>query len=285
MATTRHTARLFGGNVAFRLRRSGHVAQDGRRDVGALRVDGERGSTLVRGLLTAIVVVLAVGLGAKGWGMTGWADELPPDDPLAYSFMRTKERTRQPVVWDPCLPVQIVVNKESAPPEADVLLTEAVSRVREATGLELEVVGTTTEQPDPERTQRELRSGRPGAARAPVLFAWTSPDVVPRLKGSVAGMGGPVTQFGNASDRTRYIGGVVYLDSPQVAAALRGRDGHARARAIVMHELGHLVGLDHVDNDSQLMAPRLHRGVTEFGMGDRAGLRQLGSGGCPYSVN
>lgn len=252
---------------------------------GALRVDGERGSTRVRGLLTAIVVVLAVGLGAKGWGMTGWADELPPDDPLAYSFMRTKERTRQPVVWDPCLPVQIVVNKESAPPEADVLLTEAVSRVREATGLELEVVGTTTEQPDPERTQRELRSGRPGAARAPVLFAWTSPDVVPRLKGSVAGMGGPVTQFGNASDRTRYIGGVVYLDSPQVAAALRGRDGHARARAIVMHELGHLVGLDHVDNDSQLMAPRLHRGVTEFGMGDRAGLRQLGSGGCPYSVN
>jgi hypothetical protein len=86
------------------------------------------------------------------------------------------------------------------------------------------------------------------------------------------------------SDRTRYIGGSVYLDAPQIQQALERRGGRDVARAIVMHELAHLVGLHHVDNDRQLMAPKLHRGITDFGRGDRAGLRQLGSGGCPYDV-
>ena len=83
----------------------------------------------------------------------------------------------------------------------------------EASGLRLEVIGATLEEPDPERTARELRNGRPGAGRAPVLFAWTTPDVVPRLEGTVAGVGGPVTQLGNRRT-TRYIGGSVYLDGP-----------------------------------------------------------------------
>jgi hypothetical protein len=220
-------------------------------------------------------------------GLTGWVRPAShdPDDPLAYEFMRTHERTRQPVVWDPCLPIHLVVNSDHAPKGADALLAEAIARVNEATGLRLEVVGPSSEPPDPERTERELSSGRADTARAPVLLAWTTPEIVPRLDGSIAGMGGPVTQFGNAADRTRYIGGSVYLDAPQIHEALQRRDGHETARAIVMHELAHLVGLGHVDNDRQLMAPKLHRGVTDFGSGDRAGLQRLGSGGCPYAVN
>lgn len=249
------------------------------------RRTGERGSSRVRALLTAIVVVLAVGVGAKGWGLTGWADDTPPDDPTAYAFLRLHERTQQPVVWDPCLPIQVVVNAQGAPAGSESLLAEAIARVNEASGLRLEVIGTTLEQPDPERTARELRSGRPGAGRAPVLFAWTTPEVVPRLDGTVAGMGGPVTQFGSVSDTTRYIGGSVYLDGPQLARTLRRDNGHAVARSIVMHELAHLVGLNHVENTSQVMAPKVNPQVTEFAMGDLAGLRRLGSGGCPYSVS
>lgn len=252
-------------------------------------VPGENGSARLVGVLMALVgaallvavLLVAVLLTPAGWLRPGTDD---PDDPLAYEFMRTHERTGQPVVWDPCLPIHLVVNSAHAPDGADVLLAEAITRVNAASGLRLEVVGQSSEQPDLERTDRELRSGRAGTARAPVLLAWTTPEALPRLKGSVAGVGGPVTQFGNAADRTRYFGGSVYLDAPQIQEALGRRDGHAAARAIVMHELGHLVGLAHVDNDRQLMAAKLHRGVTEFAMGDRAGLRRLGSGGCPYAV-
>ncbi|WP_442952936.1 matrixin family metalloprotease [Pedococcus sp. 5OH_020] len=76
-------------------------------------------------------------------------------------------------------------------------------------------------------------------------------------------MGGPVYQLGSISVTTRFIGGRVYLGTPQITRALRGTGGHAVARAVVMHELGHLVGLQHVSNKRQLMAPTLHRGITD----------------------
>jgi hypothetical protein len=241
---------------------------------------GRRGR--VPALLAAIVLAVAVGGGARELGLL--EPDPRPDDPTAYAFLRTHERTGAPVVWDPCLPIQLVVNDREAPPGAEGLLPEAVERVSAASGLRLEVTGTTLEPPDPERTDRELRSGRPGSGRAPVLVAWTNPSVVPRLEGSVTGIGGPVTRFGNASDTTRYIGGSVYLDAPQISRTLREDNGHAVARSIVMHELGHLLGLDHVDDTRQVMAPKVNRAVTEFAAGDLAGLRRLGSGGCPYST-
>ncbi len=56
-------------------------------------------------------------------------------------------------------------------------------------------------------------------------------------------------------------------------------DGWAAARAIVMHELGHLVGLAHVHVADELMYPE-NIGHRTFGPGDREGFRQLGLGPC-----
>jgi hypothetical protein len=78
----------------------------------------------------------------------------------------------------------------------------------------------------------------------------------------------------------RYVSGVVYLDGPDLAGVLRRRTGWAQTRAIVMHELGHMVGLAHVDSDAELMDGDNDSGITDFGPGDREGLRQLGSGPC-----
>jgi Matrixin len=150
-----------------------------------------------------------------------------------------------------------------------------------ATGLRLVMAGSTTEPPDYDRTQRELRNGLPGAGRAPVLVAWTTPTDIPPLKGSIIGRGGPVIQLGSPLDQEKYIGGTIYLDGPQIASLLRRPDGHARARAVVMHELSHLVGLAHLDNTAQIMHPTRST-VTEFGKGDLEGLRLLSGGGCPH---
>ena len=46
-----------------------------------------------------------------------------------------------------------------------------------------------------------------------------------------------------------------------------------------MHELGHLVGLGHVDAPDELMSAENH-GLLTWGPGDRAGLSAVGAGRC-----
>jgi len=49
---------------------------------------------------------------------------------------------------------------------------------------------------------------------------------------------------------------------------------------VVLHELGHVMGLGHAKQDGELMQPS-GGGVTGFGPGDLEGLRELGrSAGC-----
>jgi predicted Zn-dependent protease len=46
-----------------------------------------------------------------------------------------------------------------------------------------------------------------------------------------------------------------------------------------MHELGHVLGLGHVQDPSQLMYPA-HHGQATYGPGDLAGLAAEGDGAC-----
>jgi hypothetical protein len=232
-------------------------------------------AALVVALVGAAVVFRAVGL------VPGNATRAL-DDPTAYVFMNTNYRGA-PVTWDPCLTIELVVNSAAAPEGSDTLLAEAVERVNSASGLHLHIAGPTTQVPRPAKSARDLANGLPGSARAPVLVAWTTPEVVPGLEGSVVGLGGPVHRFANSLDQERYVGGSVDLDGPQLAQILRRPNGHAQARAVVMHELAHLVGLTHVDNPTQVMVAS-NGTATEFGKGDLAGLAKLGSGGCPYDL-
>jgi hypothetical protein len=71
----------------------------------------------------------------------------------------------------------------------------------------------------------------------------------------------------------------VTLDSVSFAAMSRQRGGAAFERAIVLHELGHLVGLAHVSDQSELMNAD-NVGLLDYGPGDREGLAQLGAGPC-----
>jgi hypothetical protein len=55
--------------------------------------------------------------------------------------------------------------------------------------------------------------------------------------------------------------------------------GEDQQRAIVMHELGHLLGLDHVADEGELMY-EANLGRTTLGKGDRKGLALLGGVPC-----
>lgn len=49
----------------------------------------------------------------------------------------------------------------------------------------------------------------------------------------------------------------------------------------MLHELGHLVGLAHIEDRGELMHPWSSR-LRDFGPGDREGLANLGSGRCYF---
>lgn len=195
----------------------------------------------------------------------------------AGSYAFTHEAAGAPVGYDPCRPVEIVVNDELQPPGAEGVVEESVRAVADATGLELRVVGRTDERPSTDRLLRQPM--RYGAGWAPVLLAWSDPEQEPELAGDVAGVGGSAAHEEDALARTRLVTGSVILDSPDLARMLQAPGGRDLVRAVVMHELGHLVGLDHVDDPGELMnADNLGR--TAFGPGDLAGLAAVGSGGC-----
>jgi len=193
-----------------------------------------------------------------------------------FAFIATVDGGR-PVAWDPCRPIHLVVNAADAPPHGNELLRSAVAQVSAATGLRFVFDGPTTEAPSADRATED--KVRYGDRWSPVLVAWTDPGTVPQLKGAVAGLAGPDGAPYIDADQQHWVSGSVDLDGPQLAGALRRPGGWQVARAVVMHELGHLVGLRHVPERSELMYADT-TGRTTFGPGDREGLRQLGLGPC-----
>ena len=177
----------------------------------------------------------------------------------------------RPVTWDPCRPIHLVLNNAQAPPGADQLLREAAGAVTSATGLQFVIDGPTTETPTANRAP--VDKARYGNRWSPVLVAWTDPSVVPDLQGAVAGLAGPAEAPYYTAAQQHWVSGTVDLDGPQFRGILQRVDGWAAARAIVMHEFGHLVGLAHVPVSDELMYQE-NIGQRTFGPGDREGLRQ-----------
>ncbi|WP_394249402.1 matrixin family metalloprotease [Arthrobacter pityocampae] len=202
----------------------------------------------------------------------------PPPAPAstAFALMDSPVEDQQWVAYDPCRPVHYVVRPDNAPAGSEGLVQEAVAAVSAATGLQFVDDGLTTEAPTEERDlyQPELY----GKSWVPVLITWTSEAEIPGLAGDIAGLGG--SDYAQAPGQPLvYVGGQVQLDAPDAAESLRYPDGRAYLRATIMHELAHVVGLDHVDDPGELMYAE-NVGRVSFGEGDLAGLALLGAGPC-----
>lgn len=180
----------------------------------------------------------------------------------SYRFLATQEGSAAPVGYDPCRPVEVLVNPARAWSGYEQMVAAAVERTREASGIDLRVTGTTEDR------NHERRG--PGD---PVLVMWADAEEVPELAGDVAGLGGSTAVEVRPGLR-HYVSGIVVLDAELPLTAV----GQAR-QAVMDHEFGHLVGLGHVDDPGELMheAGGLSLG---YGPGDREGLARLAAVPC-----
>ena len=188
------------------------------------------------------------------------------------AFQRGKQGA--PVAYDPCREIHVVLNPEQGPEEAQELVKRVIDVVGAATGLRFVYDGISDDRPRWSGPMQPAGFGRTD----PVLVSFATPDEVPELGGRVAGIGGSTALTDNFG-RTHYVSGQVTLDSQAFASVLRRSSGMAQAEAIMLHEFGHLVGLDHVTDPQELMYAE-NVGRIEFGTGDRIGLAELGRGAC-----
>lgn len=194
-----------------------------------------------------------------------------------YAFLQTQPGSDDPVTYNPCEPLRVVLNPDGAPDGGNELVEEALDQVSEESGLVLQLVGETDERPTRERPITD--PARYGGGTVPALIAWSTPEETPALGGDVAGLGGSVARTNELTGRSTYLTGSVTLDAPALATAMSHPGGAERVRAIILHEVGHLVGLAHVDDRRELMHAE-NSGRVEFGPGDLEGLALLGSGPC-----
>ncbi len=192
--------------------------------------------------------------------------------------------------WDPCTPIGYRVNSSLAAPGAITDVRTAVRRVSRATGLTFVYRGTTTVIPQADWADDAYPSD------TQLVVAWIHPSQSTLWPTGAITVNGQDTSAGNggswhvhARDSAgrlwgRYNRGFVLLNASLAFPAgfkATGRWG-SRGREI-MHEMGHMVGLDHplLADTEEVMYPDLTRKRARWGSGDLAGLRIVGAdGGC-----
>ena len=175
-----------------------------------------------------------------------------------YTFL-VVDSSGAPGRWNPCSgPIPFLFNPRLAPPGAEQLVIEAFEYLQGITGLHFTYGGPTTVDP---RTARVDGS---------IVVGWVEPfDAV--------GRGG--SQYRHGSVGLVALNGSVFLNADyndDLTVSWRG----GAWGPVLLHEIGHVLNLGHVDDPQQLMNP-VNTGQSDFGSGDLAGLQLLGaSQGC-----
>ncbi|MGB3409577.1 MAG: matrixin family metalloprotease [Microthrixaceae bacterium] len=219
----------------------------------------------------------------------------PAEVPAAggnFKFIQLQDDRKTPVAYDPCREIHYVT-RPGGPPQGQRLIRESIAELSKATGLQFIDDGATDEGPSKDRAP--YQPDRYGERWAPVLIAWSDPVESPQLGKvdpaspltSAAGFAGsqavgPAVPMGE-SPTLVYVTGSVVLDGPDFTQMISAPSGLEQARGVIIHELGHLAGLDHVDDPTQIMFPTVNEART-YQSGDLKGLAELGRGRCMPEV-
>jgi len=224
-------------------------------------------AAMAAGVALGLTATGSPGLAAEDTASTSLSAERARGNPKAYKFV--DKINGEPVHWDPCRRIGWGVNPKKSPKRAVPHAKEAMQRVKQATGLRFKYQGRTDANPKkfgtyPKDTNLVMGWGRPKAT------------------GGAAGLGGP-----QWLSNGRIINGFVVLNyryNDKIAPGFgRGpKSGYQGTLGqLMMHELGHAMGLDHVGDKRQIMYGTMTRKKATWGAGDQNGLRKVGkAAGC-----
>jgi len=195
----------------------------------------------------------------------------------SYAFEGTNP-DGTPYRWNPCAPIHYLISTANAPsPTAVADLRTAVGMVSAATHLSFVFDGTTGALPSSSwlSTAAIGPDGWP-----PVLIGWEhagQSDI--NLSGYAAAgtMWQASSIVAGGTGFAMATGAIAFnVDHTELSQGFGVRSwGEA-----YLHELGHLAGLGHVNDPTQMMNPSIPGIAARYGAGDLAGLARLGSGSC-----
>ena len=193
-----------------------------------------------------------------------------------YRFLDPSRRAR----WDSCRAVTWTFNGNRAPRRGLRQVKAAVRRIHAATGIEFDYVGRSDRKANP------YGDGVPGAR---VIIGWRGARAFRQYVGSpqVVGLAGQrfvsgYRDAGGRVDRTTQAG--VILNAGHRLGSGFGRG--ATWGEVIVHELGHVMGLGHAPARKQVMYSSTTGYNAKLGAGDLTGLRQLGdTRGCLHRTS
>ena len=188
-----------------------------------------------------------------------------------YSYLEYQNSSSPyPVRWNPCQTIHYVVNTANAPSYGLQLVQEVFAELSQATGMTFQYDGPSSELPTQSRAAYNA-NGQPN----PILVAWEAngqTDYLPT--GSYVGMGGSVTIYNSTYQQYQTISGEAAISSSYPLSQAQEVD-------LVLHELGHVIGLGHSSSTSEIMYPYVQGSLNTYQSGDLTGLAQLGrAAGC-----
>lgn len=224
-----------------------------------------------------LVVSVAVVYGANALFSVAPSVFRSSGDPSDYAFLQMDDASGQPIRYNPCEPIRYVINRTAAPDGAVDDLETSIALFEDAMGVDFVFEGSTDEVPTPDRAiYQPDRYGADGWA--PILFAWVPPERLLQPDDQALGSAGSA-HVQNRNGRLVYVTGIVTFNSE--AKLLPGFELGDSWGDVALHELGHVVGLAHVEDDTQVMYPDVTGGEARLGAGDLAGLERLGRpAGC-----
>lgn len=189
-------------------------------------------------------------------------------------YSLTKPENSAQAAWSSCAPVPVVINPANAPKGAVNDMKVALDQMKSATGLDIQYLGTT----DAATKEAWGYSSQPGFdGWPPVLVSWARPGE-PGTQGldGTAAFAEPFWRT-NADGVDVMVSGRIVFNRDEDGIYTPGFGSEGSRVALQMHELGHTLGLAHVDDEEQLMNPIIY--ARDLGAGDLAGLKKL-SGNC-----
>jgi hypothetical protein len=247
----------------------------------------------IRGAIGLVAALAAVAIATPGLP-TSPASAGASDYKLAY---QTLPDGRKAVArWNPCQTIVYRVNptylssNSTTRAKAIAEVKEAFKRASAATGITFKYAGTSTQIPKNTSSNRWHER----MSSAEIVVAWvnqTKSDAKTNLLGRTssgaysAGTGGYAYKYWRSgSDPWRGVTGrgFVVLDARQNSKFAPGFGSGATRGSLLLHEIGHALGLLHVGATSQTMYPTvLKRSSTGYYSGDATGLKKLGrTSGC-----